>query len=276
VFLMGAIFGLISAVPVWVVFFSFRERKQFITQEQPSLRDSIRAAAKNRPFIFGAVIFLLTWVSVEILNVGLLYYIKYVVQRETQSDLFMATIFITAILALPLWNWVSRRWNKRIAYVVGIAFWAIVQLVLITLNAGTSVAFVLALCVFAGVGVGAAHVLPWSILPDAVEWDEWQTGKRHEGMFYSLVTLAQKIASSIAIPLTLLVLDLTGYVPNAAVQKESAITGIRLVLGPIPALLLFGGILFALLYPLSRDQFKKVVGDLEERRALGAQAGKEG
>jgi len=267
VFLMGAIFALISAIPIWVVFFSFRERSHYMSQEQPKLRDSLRAALKNRPFIFGAVIFLLTWVCIDILQVGLLYFIKYVVQLEEQSDLLMATIFVTAIFALPVWNWVSRRWNKRAAYVAGIAFWAVVQLVLITLNPATSLSFVLVLCFLAGIGVGAAHVLPWSILPDAVEWDEWQTGERHEGMFYSLVTLAQKVASSVAIPLMLVILDITGYIPNSAQQPTSALTGIRLVLGPIPATLLLIGIIFAILYPLNREQFRQVVKDLELRRS---------
>jgi GPH family glycoside/pentoside/hexuronide:cation symporter len=65
---------------------------------------------------------------------------------------------------------------------------------------------VLLLAALAGVGLAAVHVLPWSMIPDAVEWDEAQTGQRHEGMFYSLVTLFRKISSSIALPLTLVAL----------------------------------------------------------------------
>jgi len=265
--IMAMIFAMASAIPLWVVFISTRERQVFMRSEQPKLKDSLKAALKNKPFIFGAVIFLLTWVSMDILQAGLLYFIKYVVQREAQSDLVMAAIFITAILMLPFWNWVARRWNKRVAYIVGIAFWALVQLAMITLNPGTPMELLLGLCILAGIGVGAAHVLPWSILPDAVEWDEWQTGERHEGIFYSLVTLFQKIASSIAIPLTLLILDVTGYVPNAAEQPTSALTGIRIMIGPIPAVLLITGILFAALYPLSRKEFTRIVQDLEARRA---------
>jgi len=265
--IMAMIFAIASAIPLWVVFISTRERQVFMRSEQPKLKDSLKAALKNKPFIFGAVIFLLTWVSMDILQAGLLYFIKYVVQREAQSDLVMAAIFITAILMLPFWNWVARRWNKRVAYIVGIAFWALVQLAMITLNPGTPMELLLGLCILAGIGVGAAHVLPWSILPDAVEWDEWQTGERHEGIFYSLVTLFQKIASSIAIPLTLLILDVTGYVPNAAEQPTSALTGIRIMIGPIPAVLLITGILFAALYPLSRKEFTRIVQDLEVRRA---------
>jgi len=265
--IMAVIFAIASAVPLWVVFISTRERQVFMRSEQPKMKDSLKAALKNKPFIFGAVIFLLTWVSMDILQAGLLYFIKYVVQREAQSDLVMAAIFITAILTLPFWNWVARRWNKRVAYIVGIAFWALVQLAMIMLNPGTPMELLLGLCILAGIGIGAAHVLPWSILPDAVEWDEWQTGERHEGIFYSLVTLFQKIASSIAIPLTLLILDVTGYVPNAAQQPTSALTGIRVMIGPIPAALLITGILFAALYPLSRNEFSRIVQDLEVRRA---------
>ncbi len=267
VLLMGMIFAVVSAIPIWVVFFNTRERSQFTAQKQPRLRDSFRAALKNRPFVFGAVIFLLTWVSIDILQAGLMYFIKYVVRLEAQSDMLMGTIFITAILALPVWNWLSRRWNKRTAYVAGISFWAVVQLVLITLTPETNIAFVFVLCFLAGIGVSAAHVLPWSILPDAVEWDEWQTGERHEGTFYSLVTLIQKVATSVAIPLTGVVLEVTGYIPNSADQPVSALTGIRLILGPIPAALLVIGILFAIFYPLSREQFRQVVGELETRRA---------
>jgi GPH family glycoside/pentoside/hexuronide:cation symporter len=119
----------------------------------------------------------------------------------------------------------------------------------------------------AGIGVAAAHVLPWAMIPDAIEWGEWQTGERHEGMFYSLVTLIRKAASSIAVPLALLLLDVTGYVPVVAEQPSSALWGIRIVIGPIPALLLCAGILFAYFYPLERDQYKQVVRELEDRRA---------
>ncbi|HZD58601.1 MAG TPA: MFS transporter [Anaerolineales bacterium] len=263
---MGLIFGGTSMALLLLTFLGTRERPEYSVMAQPCLSESIRAALKNRPFIFSIGIFLFTWVSVDILQTSLLFFIKYVVKREPQSDLIMATIFITAILALPLWEWASRHWNKNRAYILGISFWALVQIVLITLNPSTGIYLLLSLCILAGIGVGAAHVLPWSIIPDAIEWDEWQTGERHEGMFYSLVTLAQKVASSIAIPLALLLLEITGYIPDAAQQPDSALLGIRVLIGPIPAILLCAGILFAILYPLNRQQHKQIIAELERRR----------
>ena len=269
VFLMGGIFGLVSALPLFLVFAYTREKPEFEEQAQPTFKDSLKAAFKNKPFVFGAVIYLITWVSFDIMQTVLLFFIKFVMGREADSDLIMATIFIVAIFALPFWEWTSRKLNKRLAYAAGIAFWAVVQVVIITLNPSSPLVLILFLCGLAGIGVGAAHVLPWSIIPDAIEWDEYQTGQRHEGMFYSLVTLMQKIASSIAIPLTAVFLDVTHYVPNSAAQPASALLGIRILVGPIPALLLIIGIVFALKYPLSREEFTRVVKELDKRRLKG-------
>jgi len=266
VLLMSAIFGVGSALPLWLVFFKTREKAEFVAQKRPKLLPSIKAAVNNRPFVFGAIIYLLTWICMTILETTLLFFIKYVLRLEAMSDIIMALIFVTAIFALPFWEFASRKMNKRLAYAFGVAFWAVVQLLLITISPSVPMPLIIFLCMMAGIGVSAAHVLPWAILPDAVEWDEYKTGDRHEGMFYSLVTLAHKIASSIAIPLTAVMLELTHYVPNAAQQPPSALLGIRLLIGPIPAVLLTIGILFALKYPLDRAQFSSVVKDLQERR----------
>jgi glycoside/pentoside/hexuronide:cation symporter, GPH family len=93
-----------------------------------------------------------------------------------------------------------------------------------------------------------------------------QTGQRNEGMYYSLVTLAQKIASSVAVPLALLVLNAMDYVSSSAIQPESAINGIRIVAGPIPALIMFVGILFAIFYPLECESYTEIAQQLEAQR----------
>ena len=266
VFRMGMIFGTAAFIPLLFVFFGTREKPQFTQLDRPKLMASLKAALKNRPFVFSAVIYLFTWTSMHIIEANLLFYIKYVVQRENMSAVIMATIFITAIISLPFWDWLSKKFDKRLSYIYGIAFWAVVQILLITVSSTSSLVYLLSLCVLAGVGVGAAHVLPWAMIPDAIEVDELETGKRHEGMFYSLVTLLGKTTNSIAIPLALAVLDFTGYIPNAAVQSASTLTGIRLVVGPIPAVLLVGGIIFAIFYPLSRDEHHAVVARLKIRR----------
>ncbi len=269
IMVMGFIFAIVSAIPIYIVFFGTRERPEFMQLEQPGLIDSIKLSVKNKPFVFSAIIFLFTWLTIDILQTMLLYFIKYAVNREGDSDLIMATIFVVAIIALPLWTWTSRRLNKRLAYIIGMVFFAVVLLALINLTSATPLSIILILCVLAGIGVSAAHIIPWSMIPDAIEYGELKNGKRHEGMFYSLISLSQKVASSIAIPLALLMLDRTGYIPNSTQQPVSAVNGIRLLVGPIPAIMLSIGIVFAILYPLGREGYTRIAQELEERRAAG-------
>jgi GPH family glycoside/pentoside/hexuronide:cation symporter len=267
VLLMGAIFGVVAALPLLLVFWDTRERPEFMVRKQTTnLRQSIALTWKNRPFIFGLGLFLFNGVTMSILEVVLLYYIKYVVLHEAESDIIMATIFVVAIIALPLWVWISNRLNKRWAYIAGISFLAAVLLVLSSLTPETGFPFIIGLAVLAGIGMSAMHVLPWAILPDAIEHGELQNGERQEGLFYSQITLAQKVASSIAIPLVLLVLDNSGYVANSASQPPSAIAGIRFIAGPVPAITICLGILFTLLYPLGREKHHEITRQLELRR----------
>jgi glycoside/pentoside/hexuronide:cation symporter, GPH family len=127
------------------------------------------------------------------------------------------------------------------------------------------------LSAMAGIGLGAIQLLTWAMIPDAIEWDEYQTGQRHEGMFYSLVTTFRKVGVSISIPLVMLMLEWTGYVANAEVQPHSAILGLQMLIGPIPAACLVFGILLAALYPLNRARHAELRAKLAERQTANGQ-----
>jgi GPH family glycoside/pentoside/hexuronide:cation symporter len=266
---MGIGFGLFCALPLLLAFLGTRERPEYQAQPQRSVRDSIRAAARNRPFIFVMGLFLFTWTGIEIVQAMLLYFLKYRMNLEAESDIILGTIFVVALLMLPFWAWLSRRTDKRVAYIGGMIFLAAVIVSLAFLSPGLGLPVVLALAALAGVGVSAVHVLPWAMIPDAVEVDELATGARHEGVFYSLVSLFKKIASSIAIPLTLLALDQSGYVSNATQQPASAVRTIQWLTGPLPAACLGAGILFALVYPLSRERHGEIRAEIAARRKIG-------
>jgi GPH family glycoside/pentoside/hexuronide:cation symporter len=270
ILVMGIIFAIISIIPIYLVFFGTRERAEFMQLQQPGLGESIKAAIKNRPFIFSAIIFLFTWLTIDILQTVIIYFINHVLQRENVDFLITGTIFVVAIPALLLWTWVAQHLNKRWAYIIGMLFFGSVLMVLIWLNSSTPLSLIIILCVLAGIGVSAAHLIPWSMIPDGIEYGEQQTGKRNEGMFYSLISLFQKVASSIAIPLALFMLDRTGYIPNSVQQPSSAVNGIRFLIGPVPTILMGIGIVFAILYPLGRESYTKIAQELEEQRAAAS------
>lgn len=266
VFAVGAGLALLSSLPLLLTFLGTRENPHNLERAQPAFKSSLRAAWHNRPFIFAAGIFLFTWTAIEFIQGMLLFFLKYRMKLEEESDLVAGTVFVVALLTLPIWEWLSRHTDKRKAYIVGMLFLSTVMITLIFIDPSWGMAVVLTLAALAGFGVAAVHVLPWAMIPDAIEVDELETGERHEGMFYSLVTLLRKVSSSIAVPLMLLMLDWSGYVSNASEQTPSAVNAIRLLIGPIPSVLLLAGILFALLYPLSRERHAAIRQEIARRQ----------
>ena len=263
---MGLIFGAISALPLLFTFLGTREKEEYASLPQPGLKDQFRAVRGNRPFWFAAGVFLFTWTAVEIIQIMLLLFLKYRMRLEKESDLVAGAVFITAIFVLPFWVWVSQKTDKRQSYIYGMFFFIAIMITMGFLSPSLGFPAVIGLACFAGIGVSAVHVLTWAMIPDSVEVDELESGARHEGMFYALVTLFRKVASSIAIPMTALVLGWSGYVSNSAQQPESAVWAIRILIGPIASLFLLAGILFARFYPLSRDAHAETREKIAARR----------
>ena len=266
IFHVGAGLGLVSILPILVVFLGTKERSDTQKQEQPSIKDSILAALKNRPFLFCLGLFMFSWMALDILQGALLYFLKHRMHIDQQGDVILGLLYIFALVSIPLWEGAARRWNKQKAYVAGMIFLAVVAVFLGFARPSWGLPAMLVFGGLAGVGLGAVQVLTWAMIPDGVEWDEYQTGQRHEGMYYSLVTLFRKVAASLSLPFTLLVLQWTGYDAALPAQPESAIHGIQALIGPIPAVLLIIGIVFAVFYPLDREKFSQILKELAERR----------
>ncbi len=269
---VALLIGVMGALPLLITFFGTRERPETQTQDRPSLRESLQAARGNRPFLITMGLFLFTFTGLEIIASLMIYFLKYRMNLEEQSDLVFALMFLVALLSFPFWNWVSRRWDKRRAYILGMFYMAVVMLLTVLIRPAWGLPAVLVAAGLVGIGFGCIQVLPWAIIPDAVEYDELASGKRHEGIFYSLVTLFRKVSVSLTIPLTLVVLGWTGYVANAESQPASAMLGIVLLVGVLPGVLFLLGALFARRLPITRQDFARVRAELARRRA-GAAAG---
>ena len=112
------------------------------------------------------------------------------VDLAIESAFFGITMLVCIIFA-PFWLWFSKTYNKRTAYILGMAFWIIIQALIFTIQPG-QIVYLLFIAAFAGVGISAAYIIPDSILPDVIEWDELLTHKRQEGIYYGIRTLIRK------------------------------------------------------------------------------------
>ena len=263
---VGAGVAVLSVLPMVAVFLGTRERTEYQERKQAGVKESIMAAVKNKPFLYATAIFLFGWIALDITQATLLYFLKYRMHLEQHYDIVFGLLFVAALVSFPFWNWAARRWDKKRAVIAGMLFLCVAIVGMGMMRPEWGLPVVLAFSALVGVGLGAIQVLTWAMIPDAVEWDELQTGQRHEGMFYSLVQTLRKIGSSLSLPFVLLMLEWTGYVANNATQPAATIAGIQALVGPVPAVFLLVGVVFAARYPLDRKRFESLRADLAAKR----------
>lgn len=239
--------------------------------ENDSFLEQLKIVLRNRPFWFVVGIYLFSWLALQITATVLPYYVVFWMENP---NYFVALLLVQgiAIIMLFVCNFLSKRIGKKGVYFLGSGIWILVQLGLFLLQPG-QLGVMYLLCVVASFGVATTYVVPWSILPDVIELNELKTGRRSEGAFYSFMTLLQKLGLAGGIFLFTLALEYSGFDKDLTTQSESALLAIRLFIGPVPLLLLVGGMILTYFYPITKASHAETLLKLSERRSRQAQEG---
>jgi len=281
--IVAGLFGGLGVIPFLAIFAVVRERPSAQPEEPHGLLDTVRGAWANRPFRYLTALYMLNWITFDLVGLMVPYFVTWQIAQgdpTVQANLFgmelalesamLGTLIVVALPALPLWTLLSSRLGKRAAYILAMASWAAMQVGFFFVGPG-DLNLGIGLCAIAGLGVAAAHIIPDAMVPDVIDVDELQTGKRNEGVYYGAKNLFRKATGAFAIFGALQVLGWTGYVPPAASgaiapQPEAALLAIRWMTGPAGAVLLVGAIVVAWRYPLTRKRHDEVRAQLEARR----------
>jgi GPH family glycoside/pentoside/hexuronide:cation symporter len=281
--IVGSLFGGLAILPLLLIFFFIRERErtqvEIEHEESISFMESVRTAWSNIPFRFATGLFMLNWITFDLVALALPFFIAYWVSDgnllekalglPVESAVF-ALLLITSIVMVPFWVRISNRYNKHTAYVAGMSFWMLVQLLIFSIQPG-QITYILVLSVLAGISVSSAHVLPDALFPDVIEWDELRTRRRQEGIYYGVKNFVRKMTGALAIFIAFQALGWFGYQapPEGATtfqQSPSALMAIRILIGPLGALLLFSAVTMAWFYPLTRERHARIQKLLARRK----------
>lgn len=238
--------------------------------ERPSWRafaSGLMATLRNRPFRVMLATFAVLQIGGGITQAMVPYAFQYWLGRQDLMGQVLTLYMGGFVLSLPLWTYLARRLGKDRALKLCMA-WGAISLAVVPLvfSPDMSTLRMSAFLVLAGLGNGGWAVLPVAITADIIDTDELETYHRREGAYFGMWMLALKLATGLASGAVGLGLQLIGYVPNA-VQTESAILGIKLLYGPIPAVFLVVGLILFRRFPLTRERHAEVQAALAARRA---------
>ena len=140
-------------------------------------------------------------------------------------------------------------------------------------------------------GLGIYSTVSWAMMGDAIDYNEWKTGKREEGVVYSLHSFFRKLAQGVGPAVALVIMTALGYVNNANLDANGEYTNIPdaagnfnvinvewlgwdvavnlrilvAVLFLVAAIMQFVGL--ALVYNLDKKTLAKMNADLDARHA---------
>ncbi len=201
--------------------------------------------------------------------------------QASLSGLVQLIGFLPMFLFMPFIKRIVNKFGKKEASVAGtiasLFGGAMMFLFPLIPNKGISlVLYIAALCIF-GLGMGIYTCVSWALMADAIDYNEWKTGKREEGTVYSLHSFFRKLAQGVGPSIVLLIMGALGYVSELGTGGQSATTAYNmcwLVAGLyfFSAILQFVGLAF--IYNLDQKTMNKMNSELLSRKELVPQADK--
>ena len=259
------IFGILS-------FFTMKEKVVAISdvkKEKVHLGKNIKALLKNRPLI---CIFLSS-VAISLRSMGygaMIYFFK-----ETMANYALATFIgigssIPSYLFMAAVPFLAKKISPRNLCIAGYAYNALMYL-LFFFSGYSSVFWVAFFFIISGVPNGMIGTCTTIIVADSVDYMEWRTGIRSEGLVWSINGLKTKASSTLSGMWLPIGLSMIGYHVAAAssefiIQSDATKQGLFYLVSLAP---LAGSVLAII--PLLFDNFygkkrEEIFAELEERR----------
>ena len=97
--------------------------------------------------------------------------------------------------------------------------------------------------VILGIGSGMAMVsiqMQWGLVGEAIDYNEYITGKRTEGSIYGTFNLSRRIGQAIGSGVAFYALSWIGYDGTAAVQTAGTVLGLKVLCVLVPAVFILG------------------------------------
>lgn len=175
-----------------------------------------------------------------------------------KSTFGIAIYVVVSALSIPVWNRLTHSHDKRRLLLIANLWTAAVLFGIgFLVGEGEGQAFY-AGCFCLGLSMSAYILIPYSLVPDLVEYYENETGERHESVFFGLWITSHQLGISLTGLIIGLSFGLFGYDGTAAVQDDTALMAVRLSLGVIPGAFLIIAALILQKYGVTRDVFEAI------------------
>ena len=262
------IFGFVSVAAFLCTFFGTKERvratetgEQKVEKNVPFVT-GIKALFQNKYWIMMTGMLALFFLMYSVNGGATVYYAKDILGDKNLVSTINGIFNVVQILAMFFIAMLVKKYGKRNVFSIGLILDIIGMLVLNF--SGGFMSMIVVSSVIRGIGNACGGATMWAMVSDTIDYGEWKTGYRTEGLVNSACSFGYKIGNGIGSALLGVILEVGGYVGNAAAQTASALTSIRICFVWIPIAVYVCGLIIMKFYHLDRE-FDGIIADLKER-----------
>ena len=260
--------ALLSIVMVIILMYATTTIKEKIKVnshlDKIGLKDVIYQFTHNQPVIVLFLLFMGVYGFSTIQSAAGVYYMTYNAGRPELVGLFSLMNVLPSVFGVPFVPMLVRKIKKKNTVILGLLIGAL-GTVLLWFVPITSVFLMMFTRGIASFGYGILMGILWSIIPDAVEYAEYNTGKRYTTIVYTLIGLGLKGSLTIGGVIPTVILSAVKYVPNQ-VQTAKSLMGIRFMTSLLPCLVcIITIVIFGLWYNLTEEKVAMIMHELAVR-----------
>lgn len=240
-------------------------------QEKFNIITAVKNFCKNRPAIgttMGACASFISMYGAQA-AVGVLFQAYF--KNAQLSGLMSMVSMLPMFLFMPFIKKIVTKYGKKEASAFGCLFSIVACVLMLVLPIGpnnTGMMIYIGCQILNGVGMGVYMCVSYSMMADAIDYNEWKFGVRDEGTIYAIHSFFRKLAQGVFPSVGLIIAAAMGYVAVLGPDQTMEVaTKMRYLVGfmyLLAAVVQYVGIKFV--YNLDKKTLAQMNKDLSERK----------
>lgn len=249
------VLGLLAVIAFLFTFFGTKERVVSVAQKQSSekvdvpFKEGIRALFKNKYWILMTVMLALFFLMYSVNGGSTVYYAKDILGDKSLVGTINGIFNAVQIVAMFFIAMLVKKFGKRNVFSLGLVL-DIIGMLMLNFSEG-AMAMIVASSIVRGLGNACGGATMWAMVSDTIDYGEWKTGYRTEGLVNSACSFGYKIGNGIGSALLGVILEAGGYIGEAAVQSASALVSIKICFVWIPIVVYICGLIIMKFWKLA-------------------------
>ena len=263
------VFGVVAIIAFMINFLGTKERVVSVSDMQNGEHKDvpfiagIKALFVNKYWILMTLMLALFFLMYAINGGSTVYYAKDILGDKDLVATINGIFNVVQILGMFFIAMLVKKYGKRNIFALGLVLDIVGILFLHYLHSEMWMIVVSSL--IRGIGNACGGATMWAMVSDTIDYGEWKTGYRTEGLVNSACSFGWKIGNGLGSALLGLILEIGGYVGTAAVQSAEALEAIEFSFIWVPVMVYVSGLVIMYFFKLDKE-FPQIIKDLENRK----------